>query len=513
MTEETRKSSPVLAVEGLSKAFGATQALDGVSLDVLPGEVHALLGQNGSGKSTLIKILSGYHQPDAGGISIRGERVRLPLPAGELRRLGVAFVHQDLALVETMSVLENLRVGRYETGRGRRILWRRERARARELLRRFDFDVDPNAPVSSLSQTERVIVAVMRALQDMEAGGGSGLLVLDEPTSALPVEEVGTLFAAVRQVTAAGSGVLFVTHDVDEVFRISDRVTVLRDGRLVATLERAWLDHQALVKLIVGRELVDLYPPSSGGGEGTVLEVRGLSGEHTAGVSFSVRRGEILGLTGLIGAGHDEVPYLVYGATAASAGEIELDGRPLGRPAPQRSKQAGIALLPTDRQRLSGIPGATVKENITLPDLGSFRRRRGLDHRRERTAVERVLHAFEIRPNDPERPLSTLSGGNQQKTVLARWLRLEPRVLLLHEPTQGVDVGARSGIFQILREAVERGTSVVYASAEYEDLAHVCDRVLVFRRGRIVSELSGESLRHDVIVSHCYGGAGEQVPA
>ncbi len=266
--------APILAVEGLTKAFGGTRALIDVSLEVRPGEVHALVGQNGSGKSTLIKILSGYHLADGGAVAIRGRPVRLPLPPGDLRRLGIAFVHQDLGLVETMSVVENLRVGRYETGLGRRILWKRERERARALLRRLGVDIDPDAPVARLSQAERVIVAVMRALQDVEAHAESGLLVLDEPTSALPAGEVELLFSSIRRVANSGAGVLLVTHDVDDVFRVGDRVTVLRDGRRAATRETASLSEDSLITLIVGRELGELYPPSGPAAEGTLLEAK-----------------------------------------------------------------------------------------------------------------------------------------------------------------------------------------------------------------------------------------------
>jgi ribose transport system ATP-binding protein len=496
-------SAPILAVEGLTKAFGGTRALIEVSLDVRPGEVHALVGQNGSGKSTLIKILSGYHVADGGGVEIRGSPLRLPPTPAELRRLGIAFVHQDLGLVETMSVVENLRVGRYETGFGRRILWKRERQRAVALLRRLGSDIDPDIPVARLSQAERVIVAVMRALQDVEAHAESGLLVLDEPTSALPAGEVELLFSSIRRVVGSGAGVLLVTHDVDDVFRVGDRVTVLRDGRRIATEDTPSLNEHSLITLIVGRELGELYPHSGQAAEGRVLEVKGLTGRVARDVSFTLRPGEILGLTGLIGAGHDEVPYLIYGASKG-AGSIELDGRSLGIPSPERCKDAGIVLVPTDRKRRSTIPAATVAENVTLGALGSFRRGPRLDHRVERTAVEEALRLFQVRPPDPDRPLLTLSGGNQQKAVLARWLRLEPRVALLHEPTEGVDVGARRGIFEILLGAVSRGTAVVYASAEYEDLAHICDRVLVFRRGRVVSELEGDQLKHDVIAAHCY---------
>jgi ribose transport system ATP-binding protein len=250
----------LLAVRGVSKTFGSTRALADASLDVASGEVHALLGQNGSGKSTLIKILSGYHEPDAGSVRVKGENVRLPLAAHELRRRGVAFVHQDLGLVDTMSVLENLRVGRYETGVGFRIRWRSERERARRLLERFELAIDPSTPVGRLSQTARAIVAIIRALDEVEHYAGAGLLVLDEPTSALPEHEIGVLFDALRRVTEAGSAILFVTHRVEEVFAVADVVTVLRDGRRVAAEPISGLDERSLIALILGRELGELYP-------------------------------------------------------------------------------------------------------------------------------------------------------------------------------------------------------------------------------------------------------------
>jgi ribose transport system ATP-binding protein len=502
--------APVLRVTGLSKAFRGTHALVDVSLDVLPGEIHALVGHNGSGKSTLTKVLSGYHHPDRGSVAIRGTVVDLPLTADDLRRLGVAFVHQDLGLVETMSVVENLRVGRFETGFAGRVRWRRERERARQLLESFDLHVDPTVPVAKLSQAQRVIVAVMRALQDVQGRSDSGLLVLDEPTSALPAGEVELLFAAMRTVAASGVGILFVTHDLDEVFRITDRVTALRDGRRVATEPTRQLTHESLVELVIGRKLGQLYPPSKDARAGaTLLRVTGVSGETVRDVSFDLRRGEILGLTGLIGAGQDELPYLIYGARPARSAAIEFKGRPLGAPSPARCQEAGIVLVPSDRKRLSTVPRATVTENVTLPSLREFRVRGRIDLGRERTAVERVLERFDVRPRDPGRPISTLSGGNQQKVVLGRWLRLNPDVVLLHEPTQGVDIGARQAIFEILRDAAAGGTSILYASAEYEDLANVCDRVLVMYRGQVVSELEGDRLSKEEIAAHCYGTASD----
>jgi ribose transport system ATP-binding protein len=501
-----REAEVVLRVCGLSKAFGGTVALDGVDLEIQEGEVHALVGQNGSGKSTLIKILSGYHRADRGQVSVLGREVRLPLEPSALRGLGISFVHQDLGLVPSGTVLENLRVGRYETGPSGNIRWRSERKTARELLARFDLHLDADEKVARLRPTERAVLAVARAVADVEAARGRGLLVLDEPTTALPAHEVELLFEAVRRVTEAGSAVLFITHNLDEVLAVADRVSVLRDARLVATEPVAGLDEDSLIALILGRELGELYPELPARERDPVMVIRGLGGRVAHDVSLTLRSGEIVGLTGLIGAGHDEVPYLIYGARRPTAGTIEIDGKEWTYPTPQRSKAAGVALLPADRQGQSAIPSATVRENVTLPDMAAYRRWRGLDRRRERADVRRDLERFAVRPSQSERQLYSLSGGNQQKALLARWLRLSPRVLLLHEPTQGVDIGARRGIFRILRDSALDGASILYSSVEYEDLANICDRVLVFRRGSIIGDLAGDALSAERLAERCYSG-------
>ncbi|MBD0328810.1 MAG: sugar ABC transporter ATP-binding protein [Thermoleophilia bacterium] len=500
----TSDGAPMLAARRLSKRFGSTRALDDVTLEVAPSEVHALLGQNGSGKSTLIKVLSGYHAPDEGAIDVRGRPLPLPPSADDARRLGISFVHQDLGLVDSLSVLDNLRVGRYETGLGGRIRWRDERRRARALLRDFELALDPDVRVGRLAQTEKAIVAIVRALQDLEQWAGGGLLVLDEPTASLPEDEVRRLFAAVEHAKERGSSVLFVTHRLDEVLAISDRVSVLRDGRLVATRPTSELDHASLVTLILGRELGELYPPVEHRPAATVLEVRGLAGSVVRDLSLALREGEVLGLTGLVGAGHDELPYLVSGARRAQAGEVVLRGRSLGLPSPAEAAAAGIGFLPGDRQRLAGIPRARVRENVTVAGLTRYRGRFGLDARRERRDAAATLERLQVHPRDPERRLAELSGGNQQKALLGRWLQVRPAVLLLDEPTHGVDVGSRQAIFGILEQAAEAGTSILYASAEYDDLAHLCDRVLVFHRGRVVRELSGAALTADAVAAACY---------
>lgn len=492
---------PFLQVRGLTKTFGGTRALNAVDLDVAAGEIHALVGQNGSGKSTLIKILSGYHAPDAGEVSIKGQRARLPFRPGDSHRYGLSFVHQELSLAEGMTVLENLRLGHYRTTRYGRLLWASERRRARELLKTMNLELDPDLPVREVPQAERALIGIVRALSQV---GGEGVLVLDEPTAYLPAPAVDQLFAAVRAVAQRGSAVLFVTHRLEEVIALSDRVSVLRDGSLVGTLTTKEASEAQIIALMLGRELGQIYPSRSHPEGEHALAVRGLSGAIATDLNFSVRRSEIVGMTGLVGMGHDEVPYLIFGSRNRSTGEIALSGRTVQRPTPASMRAAGVALLPADRQRSSGSLHATVLENITLPVLGSFFSRGLLNHRAERKQVLRLMQEFEVRGAEPDRQLGSLSGGNQQKVLLAKWLQSRPAVLMLHEPTQGVDVGSRRQIFGIIREVADAGAAVLIASAEYEDLANICNRVLVMRHGRIVSELSGAELTEDRIVEQCY---------
>lgn len=505
----------LLELDGLSKSFGPTLALDAVDLRIEPGTVHALIGQNGSGKSTLIKILSGYHAPDAGTVAVRGQTLRLPLKPGEAHAHGLSFLHQDLGLAPGMTVLENLRLGRFETTAYGRLRWRRERAAAARVLREMGLAVDPHRPLRELPPAERALVAFLRAYQDVEARGG--LLVLDEPTAYLPSDAVGKLFAAIREVVALGSSVLFVSHRLDEVLDIADRISVLRNGRRVGTLAASEATRERVVELLLGRALGELYPPAGeavGKGRPPLLSVRGLAGGSVRGLGLDLRPGEILGATGLLGMGHDDIPYLLFGAKARASGTVAVEGSEIASLEPTTARAAGLALLPADRGRQSGTPTATILENVTLPDLGRYFRGGRLRHREEGASVRRLLERFDVRPPLPDRPLATLSGGNQQKALLAKWLHGDPRVLLLHEPTQGVDIGSRKQLFAIIRDVADRGMAVFIASAEYEDLAHLCDRVLVLRHGSVVAELAGDDLTEDAIVQHCYlatGGARRTV--
>jgi ribose transport system ATP-binding protein len=487
---------PILAARNFGKTFAGRTVLRKMDLDIFPGEVHGLVGQNGSGKSTFVKILSGFHPPDPGAsLLVRGHPVQLPLSESDPAKLGMSFVHQDLPLFEAGSILENLLVGRYETGFGWRISWRRERRRVRELLKGFNLDLDPDTPVSSLADVERVMIAVIRAL-DRITGGGEGVLVLDEPTSYLPRDAVERLFATIRRIARLSFGVLLVTHRLEEILAITDRVTILRDGRVVGSLPTPELTQRDLVSRILGFSLEQLYPTPHESASEVVLAVENLAGSGVNDCSFEVRRGEILGLTGLLGMGQESVPYLLFGAERAAAGTLSIGGRrdDLRGMTPDRAIHAGLALLPANRLRDGGVGSASLVENITLPTLDRYVSAGILRHRREVNAVRRMLTDFEIQPAAPESEFATFSGGNQQKALVARWFATHPEALLLHEPTIGVDIGARRQIFRHIRDAAQRGTAILVASVEYEDLAHLCDRVLVFRHGRVVSELSGNEL-------------------
>ncbi len=501
----------VLQFTGLSKTFGATRALIDVDFDVRAGEVHGLVGRNGSGKSTLIKVLSGYHVPDPGSqLVLDGQEINLPITGREAASHGLVFVHQDLGLVPAYSVLENIRLNSWESRGLQRIHWKAEREAVHTELERFGLDVDPDTPVISLSQVDRAIVAIVRAMHHLGNDGTGKVLVLDEPTAYLPTDSVERLFEAVRTVAASGAGVVFVSHRTDEVLAITDRITVLRDGRLIDTVVTEDTDENALVSLILGRTLESFYPDPVEAEPGErVLTVSDLTGDLIKDFDLTVDRGEIVGITGLMGAGHDEVPYYIFGARDAKTGSINVNGMDLKihKSNPTEAIAAGVALLPADRLNLSGSSAATVEDNVALPVLRKYFSRGRLQLAAVRERVGGLLTTFDVRPAMPNLDFSALSGGNQQKALLAKWLQMEPSLLLLHEPTQGVDVGSKADIFSRITDAAEAGTAVVIASAEHEDLANLCTRVVVFDSGRVVGTLSGADLTEERILDLCYRGA------
>jgi ribose transport system ATP-binding protein len=505
---------PALSFERLSKTFGGQKALDQASLSIRVGEVHGLLGQNGSGKSTLIKILAGFHEPDPGSIfRIRGEEVALPMPPGGFRRYHISFVHQHLGLIPTLTVLDNLMLGRLAGRPNWAISWRHEAERASAVFRRYGIDLDPRTPVQQLSPVERALLAIVRAvdeMQDDEAGDSDagGVLVLDEPTPFLPRQDVDRLFDVVRTIVARGASVIFVSHDVDEVMEITNRATVLRDGRVAGTLVTNQSTKTDFVEKIVGRKFT-AYSKSqdSAPGEGGSISIVGLAGGPVKTFDAILRRGEVVGLTGLVGSGYAAVPYLLYGAQPADAGALDIGGglQPIPSQTPADSIDQGIVLIPGDRANAAAIGALSITDNVTMPVLTSAFSRWQLARRRMTALAEDLGRRFEVLPNRPDLPISALSGGNQQKVMLAKWMQQSPVLVLLDEPTQGVDIGARQAVFAQIAAATRRGASVLCASSDYEQLEAICDRVLIFADGKVTAELTGDAVSKAAIAERCYG--------
>lgn len=507
-------------ITGLSKTFPGQRALRDVSLEILRGEVHGLLGENGSGKSTLIKVLSGLHAPDAGSrVEIHGTPLRFASSA-DSSRLGLRFVHQTLGIIDQMTAVENIALcSGYEVRPGFPIRLREQRARVSGLLDRFGVDVPLDRPLGQCRAVDRSIVAIVRALDglDLEAG----VLVLDEPTAALPPNEVDQLFGIVREITRHGVTTIYVSHRLDEVFALVDRVSVLRDGRMQGTRAVADLDHKSLVEMILGEARTGLrsYGGSDdrtgvGSGEpakepdrsGERLRVAALRSPTIDGVSFGLAPGEILGVAGLLGSGREELAYALVGALAASTESLTLDGEALpSKMSPAKARRHGMALVPGNRRPGSAVGAFSVRENVTLTDLRGVSRFSRISRRMEDRVAARWIGELDVRPADPERIFSLLSGGNQQKAILAKWFHIDPRVVVLDDPTAGIDVGARQMIYRIIRGRAASGTSFLVCSSDQEDLVELCDRVLVLRDGRITSELRGDEITLDNLLIHASG--------
>jgi ribose transport system ATP-binding protein len=496
------------------------RALDDVDLVVRQGEVHGLLGENGSGKSTLIKVLAGYHVPDPGAqLEAHGQPVQFPLPPGEARRLGLAFVHQDLGLIPSLSVVENLRLTDLASRRAWRISWADERRRAAEAFARYRVPMDPRGTVSDLRPVERALLAIVRAMEDLRASGPEApahVLFLDEPSVFLPKTETDQLFALIRSIVQAGTSVVFVSHDIGEVREITDRVTVLRDGRTVATVTTSETGWEDLVAMIVGRRVATPSSDRSAGPAAeTLASVAGVRSDSVRGLSFDLRFGEVLGLTGLAGSGFEEVLYLLFGARPAQGGELRLKGAlyDLGKITPAVALRAGIVLVAADRQRHGAVGSLPVFDNVMLPALDRYRAGFRLERRRMLAAAGELLRRFDVRPNNPKMPYQALSGGNQQKALLAKWLQTRPSLLLLDEPTQGVDVGAREQIRALIRAAAGKDAAVVCASSDHGELVLLCDRVLVVSDGRVADQLAGDELSVELIAERVYASEPPGTPS
>ncbi len=498
-------ATPVLCVRRLSKTFPGQRALADVDLDVEPGEIRALVGQNGCGKSTLIKALAGFHEPDAGSeVTVAGKPLAFGDPTSA-DAAGLRFVHQDLGLVAALDAVDNLALGHgYETGRLGLIRWRRERARAREALQELGYEFEISRPVGGLAASERTAVAVARALSRHSTP--PRVLVLDEPTANLPAAEAERLFALVRSVRDAGVAVIFVSHHLEEVFGLCDTVTVLRDGRLVTTRPTAGLTESDLVELMIGRRLAQYdVPPAETAHQGdVVLDVRGLATAVLGGLDLSVRAGEVVGFAGITGSGREELALALFGGRPRT-GVVTIGDRTVPQLRPDLAVQYGMGLVPAERHANAAFLDADLQENVVVASPAAFARRGLLRRGRERSDVARWLERLNVRPSGTQRAMSTLSGGNQQKVVLARWLRRQPHVLVLDEPTQGVDVGAKAEIHALVDQAAADGAAVVVVSTDHDELARLCGRVFVLAGGRVVAELHHADLHADRITAAAVG--------
>jgi ribose transport system ATP-binding protein len=480
-------AEPLVRIRGLAKRFGGTLALAGVDLDVPVGSVLALLGPNGAGKSTLIKVLAGVHRADAGQVTVDGH----PLGSHAASR-SMSFIHQDLGLVEWMTVAENIALGTGYPRRAGLISWRRTRQRCTDALRLIAGHLDPDVPVADLAPAERSLVAVARALATR-----AKLIVLDEPTARLPATDSARLFRVLHALRERGHGILYVSHRLDEVYEVADTFAVLRDGLLVSHGSLAGHTPARLVRDIVGQELATHRPapaPAPGGGPAVLA----LDGVRTAGsgpVDLELGAGEVLGLVGLSGAGHGDLGRALAGSQRLLGGRALLGGRPYHPRTVADAVGLGVALVPGDRQRESCLAELTVRENLLAnPRAGGRPAPRWISPRRERAETAGLIERFSVRPRDSEAPIATLSGGNQQKVMIGRWLRADLRLLILEEPTASVDIGAKAAIHRLLDEALAAGLAVLLISTDFEEVVSVCRRALVFVRGSVTAELSGPAL-------------------
>ena len=476
----TNPPEPIVELSMIAKQFGGVQALRGVDLKLLPGEVHALVGENGAGKSTLVKILAGIHRPDAGVMKVGGEVVELRSPI-QAQALGIAVVQQEPMMFPDLDVAENVFMGRHPRDRFGRVEWKRMYQEVDQLLASLDVSLSSHTPVQGLSVAEQQLVEIAKALS-LQAR----VLVLDEPTAALSSHEVDELFAIVKQLRERRVAILFVSHRLEEVFTLADRLTVFRDGTHIITAPVSEMTTEAIIKYMVGRELSNLYPKSEAKIGEVVLEVRHLTRPGVfADVSFQLRRGEILGFAGLVGAGRTEVARVLFGIDQAESGETWLKGKQVRIRSPQQAMEYGIAYVPEDRHQQGLVMNFSIASNITLAILQLVSRLGLLDPRREQKIASEYSSRLRVRSSGVGQVVSALSGGNQQKVVLGKWLATNPSVLILDEPTRGIDVGAKAEVHRIISELAASGLAIILISSELPEVLAMADRVLVLHEGRI----------------------------
>jgi rhamnose transport system ATP-binding protein len=497
--------TPVLETIGISKAFPGVKALEAVDLKLTAGRVTALVGENGAGKSTLVKILTGVYAPDAGRILLNGAEIAIPNAEAAFRN-GITATHQETVLFDELTVTENIFLGHQIVNRFGFLDWKAMRARAREILAELEVDLDPDLKLSELAIARKHLVAIARALSV-----DARIVIMDEPTAALSYKEVEELYAIIAKLKREGKAILFISHKFEEIFRIADDYTVFRDGRAVGAGRVADATPAGLIALMVGRTVDHIFPKVAVPLGETVFSVSGLSHPtEFADISFELRRGEILGFYGLVGAGRSELMQALFGITRPSAGTIALDGQPIAVTRPADAVAAGIVYVPEERQRQGVILALPVYQNISLPSLGRTARRGFLDLAREFALARRYATRLDLRAASLDQPVGTLSGGNQQKVVIGKWLATEPRVIVLDEPTKGIDVGSKAAVHAFMGELVAHGLAVVMVSSEIPEILGMSDRVVVMREGRIAGIFERAGLTAERLVATATGNLGAE---
>ena len=498
----TDTGTPILRMVGITKTFPGVRALDNVTLEVLPQEVHGLVGENGAGKTTLMKILTGVYQADAGHIEFKGRPVQIPNPrAAQL--LGIAIIHQELAVLPEMSVAENIFLGREPAGPLGTVRWDELYRQTQALLDRLGIDLPPRTRVGNLTIAQQQMVEIAKALS-LEAD----LLVMDEPTSALTERETEILFRLIETLKAHGVSIIYISHRLEEIFQICDRVTVMRDGQHIDTRPIDQLTPQEVVRLMVGRRIKDIYPPPGKGRGPLKLEVRGLHRPpRLRHVSLKLYSGEILGLAGLVGSGRTDLARAIFGVDPVEDGEIWIDGQLATIRSPDDAMAQGMGLVPEDRKGQGLFLQMTVRQNTVIARLKELSRWGFIDFRRAEAETRRFVEELDIRTPSLEQLVHNLSGGNQQKVIIARWLGRAPSILILDEPTRGIDVGAKAEIHILMRQLADDGMAILMISSELPEVLGVSDRILVMREGRMVAEFSREEATQDRIMAYATGAA------
>ncbi len=486
---------PLIAVSDLSKSFGGVHALRGVNFELYPGEVHAILGENGAGKSTLIKTITGIHQPDSGTLYLDGEAVQFSGPRDAQAR-GIAAIYQEPSLFPDLDIAENILVGRQPTQRGR-VNWQQTYREAGALLGRLGVKLNPRTKARSLSVAQQQMVEIARALS-LDAR----VLIMDEPTSSLTLGEVEELFKIVRQLRSEGTAIVFISHRLEELFAIADRVTTLRDGSYVGTRSLENVTTEELIQMMVGRNLDELFPKQMVEAGEVVLEVEGLSAQgRFSDISFQLRKGEILGVSGLIGAGRTDVARALFGTLIADEGSVRLNGQAVDIRNPQQAMALGIGYVPEDRKLHGLVLDMSIADNITLPVLPTVSKMGWVDRKREQELARVDARKLEVKMASLRQKATELSGGNQQKVVLAKWLGTQPKVLILDEPTRGIDVGTKAAVHKLMSALAAKGLAILMISSELPEVLGMSDRILVMREGRITGEFSRAKATQEVIMT------------